>query len=374
MGGGTPGTVRGPVVYVHANEREELEAYEGKFSGAIVIFYEPRQLESPHGNPLLESDELNFFGMNQQVPPISYRLFRPMYNFVSREGAAAVLVASDKKDGLMNMFGIGHLAGLPDKPPKITGENLGIAPTPAAYVSWEDYNLLWRLLKRGPVEMELNIENSHSNKSIEVYNTVAEIKGSEKPDEIVMLGGHLDSWDLGTGATDNGTGVAAVLEAARALVASKVKPKRTIRFVLFSGEEQFLLGSTAYVAAHQSELPKISAVLVHDCGTGKVVSINLQEDYAARQAMDKIQEEMPDLGLLEPSLRSVYATDNFTFAEAGVPAFMTMQEQLDYNLTHHSQADTFDHVQEEGVLQGAEVLATWAYHTAQLPDLMPRAR
>jgi len=81
MGGGTPGTVRGPVVYVHANEREELEAYEGKFSGAIVIFYEPRQLESPHGNPLLESDELNFFGMNQQVPPISYRLFRLAYNF-----------------------------------------------------------------------------------------------------------------------------------------------------------------------------------------------------------------------------------------------------------------------------------------------------
>ena len=123
---------------------------------------------------------------------------------------------------------------------------------------------------------------------MDVYNTVAEIRGTEKPDEVVIIGGHLDSWDLGTGATDNGTGSMAVLEAARALQKLGVKPKRTIRFVLFTGEEQGLNGSRAYVKAHASELAKISAVLVHDSGTGKVLTVGLMANYAARETMDHV--------------------------------------------------------------------------------------
>src|SRR6476660_9083041 len=139
---------------------------------------------------------------------------------------------------------------------------------------------------------------------MDVYNTVAEIRGSEKPDEVVIVGGHLDSWDLGTGATDNGTGSTAVIEAARALQKLNLQPKRTIRFVLFTGEEQGLNGSRAYVKAHKDELPKTSGVLVHDLGTGKVRTIGLMANYAVRETLDHALYPLAkakDIGLAEPS-------------------------------------------------------------------------
>src|SRR5262249_25073709 len=181
----------------------------------------------------------------------------------------------------------------------------GLLPT--AYMARESATLLWRLLDAGPVEAEVNIQGTLTGKPVTVYNTVAEIKGSEKPDEVVIIGGHLDSWDLGTGATDNGTGSAAVLAAARALVKSGVKPKRTIRFVLFTGEEQGLNGSRAYVAAHKDEMSKVSGVLVHDTGTGKVLTIGLMHNYAARETLDRVLYPLAkekSIGLAEPSLRN----------------------------------------------------------------------
>src|ERR1700720_2882885 len=118
--------------------------------------------------------------------------------------------------------------------------------------------MLWRMFKNGPATMEIEMRKRLSDKSVQVYNTVGEIRGSEKPDEVVILGAHLDSWDLGTGSTDNGTGSMAVLEAARTLAKLNLKPKRTIRFVLFTGEEEGLVGSKENVRAHKSELGKIS--------------------------------------------------------------------------------------------------------------------
>jgi len=205
-----------------------------------------------------------------------------------------------------------------------------------------------------------------------VYNTVAEIPGSEKPDEVVIIGGHLDSWDLGTGATDNGTGAMAVLEAARALQRLGLKPKRTIRFVLFTGEEQGLVGARAYVEAHKAELGKISGVLVHDSGTGRVLTIGMMANYAAREVMDRVVYPLAKIGLVEPSLRTEGGSDHVPFDEAGVPGFWCVQEPVDYAQTHHSQADTFDRVRPDDLTEGAQVLAVWAYNVAQLPDLLPR--
>jgi Zn-dependent M28 family amino/carboxypeptidase len=208
---------------------------------------------------------------------------------------------------------------------------------------------------------------------VEVYNTVAEIRGTEKPDEVVILGAHLDSWDLGTGATDNGTGSAAVLEAARALQKLGVKPKRTIRFVLFTGEEQGLNGSRAYVAAHKDELPKISGVLVHDTGTGKVLTIGLMGNYNVRETIDRVVYPLAETaGIMEPTLRSEGGTDHVPFDEAGVPGFWCVQDPADYDKTHHSQADTLDRVRWDELTQGAEVLAVFAYNVAQLPKMLPR--
>src|SRR5260370_16669857 len=157
---------------------------------------------------------------------------------------------------------------------------------PVAYTTRENYEQLWRLEEEGRVEVEGKMEGGFRGKPVQVYNTVAEIRGTERPDEMVIIGGHLDSWDLGTGATDNGTGSMAVLAAARALQKVGVKPKRTIRFVLFTGEEQGLNGSRAYVKAHKDELPRISGVLVHDAGTGKVLTIGLMGNYGARETID----------------------------------------------------------------------------------------
>src|SRR5206468_3220197 len=187
-----------------------------------------------------------------------------------------------------------------------------------------------------------------------------------------IIGGHLDSWDLGTGSTDNGTGSVAVLEAARTLAKLDLKPKRTIRFVLFTGEEQGLYGSEEYVKAHQNELENISAVLVHDTGTGRVLTLGLHDNYQDREIVDQVLAPLHELKLLEPSLARSYGTDHLSFDNAGVPGFFCIQDGAEYHLTHHSQSDTFDKVWKDDLNQGAQVLAAWAYNTAQLPEMLPR--
>jgi carboxypeptidase Q len=249
------------------------------------------------------------------------------------------------------------------------------ALVPVAFTTRENYEQLWHLQAQGRVEAEVNIEGTFSGKPVQVYNTVAEIRGTEKPDEIVIIGAHLDSWDLGTGATDNGTGSMAVLAAARALQKVGARPKRTIRFVLFTGEEQGLNGSRAYVKAHKAELPKISGVLVHDTGTGKVLTIGLMGNYGAREAIDHALyplAKVKEIGLAEPSLRSEGGSDHVPFNDAGVPGFWCVQDIADYDKMHHSQADTLGHVRWDDLTEGAQVLAVFAYNVAQLPDLLPR--
>jgi carboxypeptidase Q len=361
---GTGGVVHGPVVYLKADKPEDLDQYKGKLKGAIVLTQEPFGLLPPDNPALVPyGDSIVPLATHTGPPAPTYspafiRMMIATFTLVKSEGALAILSQSDKIHGLISM----NLGGMP----------YGTGFVPVEYVSYESYHLIWRLMKRGPVDVELNVTNTFSDKPVEVYNTVAEIKGSEKPDEVVILGAHLDSWDLGTGATDNGTGSMVVLEAARALQKLDLKPKRTIRFVLFTGEEQGLNGSRAYVSAHKDELSKISGALIHDTGTGRVLSIGLMGNYQDREVMDKVVAPLHDLGLLELSLRSMGGSDHASFDAAGVPGFWVIQEPMDYDQTHHSQADTFDEAHEDKLIQGAQVLAVWAYNVAQLPDLLPR--
>jgi len=365
----TNGAVRGPVVYVKAQSLDDLAQYKGKLKGAIVISAEPALLpppDQPAPNPvnIPYGDSIVLVAPHrpgaQSTPAPGYREFiRARTDFFKNEGVLATLADSGKPDGLLNMTGLG-------------GRNYDIAPIPAAFVSAASYGMIWRLLQRGPVQLELDLKNSIGDKPVAVYNSVAEIRGSEKPDEIVLLGAHLDSWDLGTGTTDNGTGSTIVLEAARALRKSGLQPKRTIRFVLFSGEEQGLNGSRAYVTAHKDELPKFSAALIHDVGTGRVISISLMRNYQDREIMDKVVAPLRSLGLLELSERWMTGSDHASFEEAGVPGFFCVQDPAQYFETHHSQADTFDQAHEPDLVEGAQVMAVWAYNVAQLPDLLPR--
>jgi len=153
---------------------------------------------------------------------------------------------------------------------------------------------------------------------------------------------------------------------------SGLKPKRTIRFALFSGEEQGLNGSRAYVEAHRDEMPRVSAALIHDTGTGRVTSISLMRNYASREVMDTVVAPLRPLGLLELTERWMTGSDHVPFDEAGVPGFFCLQDPAQYFETHHSQADTFDQAHEADLVEGAQVMAAVAYNLAELPELLPR--
>ncbi len=363
----TPGVVRGPVVYFDAKKKEDFERFRGKLKGAVVIYQEAASLSPPKA----EDSRSEVVRAMQEPPPLKgeppaappYAALQEMAKartaFFKQEGVAAVLRDSNKPHALLNMTGIG-------------GEKFEIGALPTAFVTGEGYRMIFRMMKHGPVEVELEITNSFSEKPVEVYNTVAEIRGSEKPDEVVMLGAHLDSWDLGTGSTDNGTGSTAVLEAARALAKLQLKPKRTIRFVLFTGEEEGLVGSVEYVKAHKSELDKISGIFVHDTGTGRVLTLGLHDNYQDREIVDQEIAPLRELKLLEPSMQRSFGTDHASFDDVGVPGFWAIQDGAEYSKTHHSQSDTFDKVWKDELNQGAQVLAAWAYNTAQLPGMLPR--
>jgi carboxypeptidase Q len=361
----TLGIVRGPVVYVDAKKKEELEKFRGKLKGVVVVYQEPESLSPP---PVTDPNAVR----PMQAPPAwpgqppapspsaaLTEFLRVRTAFFQQEGVGAVLRDSGKPHGLLNMTGIG-------------GEKFEIGAVPTAFITGEGYRMIFRMMKHGPVQLEISMTNTFSDKPVEVYNTVAEIRGHEKPDEVVILGAHLDSWDLGTGSTDNGTGSMAVLEAGRALVKSGLQPKRTIRFVLFSGEEEGLCGSVKYVEAHKNELDKISGVLVHDTGTGRVLSLGLHDNYQDREIVDQLIAPLHELKLREATMLRQGGTDHKSFDDAGVPGFWTVQDFAEYGKTHHSQSDTFDKVWKDDINQGAQVLAAWAYNTAELPAMLPR--
>jgi carboxypeptidase Q len=363
----TRGKVRGPVVYFDARKPEDYVKYRGKLRGAIVILQEPRPLSPP--KPIDQNAEY-YHPMQEPPPPAGqpgvadpYEKYQQAVNarnkFLKDEGVVAVLRDANKPHALLSMT-------------DATPEPFQMGPMAYAFITGEGYRMIYRMLKKGPVELELEIRNTLSKKPVEVANTVGEIRGTEKPEEVVIVGGHLDSWDLGTGSTDNGTGSMAVMEAARTLAKLNLKPKRTIRFVLFTGEEQGLIGSKEYVRVHKSELDKISGVLIHDSGTGRVLAIGLHDNYQDLQIVGQEIGPLGDLRMLEPTTGREFGTDSLSFDDVGLPGFWCVQDIAEYPKTHHSQSDTFDKVWKDEVNQGAQVLATWAYSTAELPEMLPR--
>lgn len=251
--------------------------------------------------------------------------------------------------------------------------------------SAEDYQRILRLIKAGQrVEMEADIKTRFFTDDLQGYDVIAEIPGTDKTlkDQVVMIGGHLDSWHGATGATDNAAGSAVMLEAMRILKAVGFKPKRTIRIALWSSEEQGLFGSKGYVANHfgdpatmqlKPEQAKVSAYYNLDNGTGKIRGIYLQGDSAARPIFQAWLDPFKDLGATTVTISNTGGTDHLSFDAVGIPGFQFIQDSMDYGTrTHHSNQDTYDRLVENDLKQAATIIASFVYHTAQRKEMIPR--
>jgi Iap family predicted aminopeptidase len=293
---------------------------------------------------------------------------RELSEFLRTEGAAAIFRDAGKPHGLLTTTGNWRSGS-----DRVSAQE----PLPTLYMAHEHYALLHRLASRpapARTRVELEVSNKFIPGPLPVYNTIGEIRGREKPDEFVIVGAHLDSWDLAQGTTDNGTGSSVVLEAARVLAKCGVQPYRTIRFCLFSGEEQGLHGSRAYVSQHKEELPRISMALAHDTGTRKVTGLGLQGRAVLKPLLEPELVSLKELGAQEITLASMGGTDHVSFERAGVPGFALRQDMTEYRFTHHSQSDTFDKAKEPDLIQGAQVMALIAMRVANLPALLPREK
>jgi hypothetical protein len=293
--------------------------------------------------------------------------------FLHDEGAIAAFFTDMRGDGSV-LF---SEAGAPYK-----GDGPALAPT--VVLAPESYNRLFRLAdKKIPVSVELEVAVKIDPPQ-DGFNVVGEIPGSNprKKDEIVMIGGHLDSWHSATGATDNGAGSAVALEVMRILATLKKPMDRTVRIALWSGEEQGLLGSHAYVRNHfadpktmvlKPEHARLSGYFNLDNGSGKVRGVYLQGNEMMRPVFETWLAPFRDLGVTTISIRNTGGTDHLSFDQVGLPGFQFIQDPLDYSTrTHHSSLDTYDHASGPDLMQAAAVMATCVYETAVRKDMLPR--
>ncbi len=338
---GTKGPVRGPAVLAPETD-EELAAIQPKLAGAYVVV-----LTSPGSRITAE--------------------FRAKREAAYQAARVAGTIRATRNDLI------------------VTGGNnkqtWGKLPeVPAIDLVKPEFEELVKLIKDDkPVTLEFDIRNHFENGPIPLYNVIAEIPGTEHPDEFVVIGGHIDTWDGATGTTDNGTGCATTLEAARLLMASGVKPKRTIMFMLWSGEEQGLLGSKAYCKAHPDLMPRISAVLVHDGGTNYLAGIGGTE--AQQTDLQAVFEAVKDLNAAMPFAVTKVAglrgggSDHASFLAAGVPGFFWRQAgKANYTHTHHTQFDNYDMAIPEYQKHSAIVAAIGSLGIANLDHLLSREK
>ncbi len=353
----TRGTVRGPVViYDPKDDADRKARYDGKLRSAVVLMRPPAQVPqiiSVRGTAQI-GEELEIERLQAEAAP-----------YLAEQGVAAILRDAGKPHCLLSMAG--SWAGLDER-----GASKAARIT-TLFASHETYSLLYRLARRGEVpRVQLRVDARFVRGPVTVSNTVGEIRGSEKPDEVVICGAHLDSWDLGEGTVDDGTGSMIVLEAARLLKAVGARPKRTIRFIFFYGEEQGLIGSAAYAERHKDELSKVSAVFVSDTGTGRINGIGLHGSPHLRPVFEGQWPILKELGVTNYNAFPMGGTDHASFFRYGVPSCWYTHDGGDYGLMHHSQSDTFDKALPDALTQCASVMAVCAYNTAQLPDLLPR--
>lgn len=412
----TNGPITADVVYVDATDEAGLEKYKGKLKGAIVLIANERPVQDifkPTATRVSDDDLAKMESAKPQPPqaqPTPTAEQRAAQQFAQRknrfyfEEGAAVLVDSGfiVDGGAIRVMGASLPPSAPGTQPtpglRVASKNAP-ATIPQLAAELEQYNRIVRLVKQGvPVKMTVDLDARFYDDDLQGYNTIAEIPGTDLKDEVVMVGAHLDSWHSGTGATDNGAGTTVAMEAMRILAASGLKPRRTIRIGLWTGEEQGLLGSRGYVAknfgivgdgsdaqvfgalggqkfpitkkpAHE----KFSAYYNLDNGTGQIRGINLQGNEALRPIFKEWLAPFKDLNATTVSINSVGGTDHLAFDAVGLPGFQFIQDQIEYfPRTWHSTQDVSDRILEEDLKRSAVIMAAFAYNTAMRDELLPR--
>lgn len=362
----------GPVVRVDVSTPESLAVYRDRIRGAWIMTADPADLWNPDGPPMTAADsaarrerqQARFAaqrGRPQGDSASRARMaqFRVDLPYLLRQAGALGRITDGAKD-----FGLLTMSGSPRS----------ISPLPNAVIGHEDYLMLDRQLRAGMTpRFSATIDNKVGKQAIKQWNVVAEIRGSERPGEVVIVGGHYDSWDLSQGVTDNGTGSMAAMEALRIIQASGLKPKRTIRAILFGSEEEGLIGSAEYAAAHAAEADSIQAVLVLDNGAGMITGQALQGRNEFNRLWVDLMAPVQALGPLTVREGNKGGTDHLSFIPQGVPAFNYDQMTRGYNHTHHSQVDSYDKVPEWDLRQASTVMAVTAFELANLPGpILPR--
>lgn len=431
------GTVKGEVVWLNVNSEKDFDDYKGKLKGKFVLLSNEINLNShftPDARRLNDSTLLQLANAYQQTGQRRFRFpnmvmenfdsvfalfkqFRPgidsatVANFIVErtlgpkklkfcvdEGAEAVFTISRGDDGTVFV----QQAAVPQTEGNQSGRPLPVydpkAPQviPQIVVSAENYNRMIRMIEKGEklnLQMELKTEITKPDSA---FNIIGEIPGTDKKDEVVLIGGHFDSWHGGTGATDNASGSAVCMEALRILKKLNLTPRRTIRIGLWAGEEQGIFGSRAYVDQHfgkksvnynseattdgstssaetSEEFKNFSVYFNDDNGTGKFRGIYLQGNESARSIFHQWLHEFNDPDAQTISISNTGGTDHLSFDNAGLPGFQFIQDPLDYDSrTHHSNMDVYDRLQKDDLRQAAAMMAFFAYKAAMMEEQFPR--
>ena len=406
---GTNGVIRGKVVRVNIRYGPEMQRdiakYKGRLADKIVLFGDDPEIK-PSTDPLARryTDQTLAELEQYQIPGDSRegalrgrtrtRQARALNKFFDDEHVLAVIDHSRVTPGGGTIF-------VQQGGSYKTGQTVA---TPQLAMAVEHWSRIARLLAaKKDVEVELNVTNTFYDDASTQWNTIAEIPGTDKrlKDEVVMLGAHLDCWQAGTGATDNGAGTIVMMEAVRILKALDLHPRRTIRIALWTGEEQGILGSQWYVASHFGSRPpftdddrkgdptvlsrdagpmvikpeqaKVTAYFNVDNGTGKIRGVYMQENAAMQPIFDAWMKPFHDLGMDTLTMRNTGGTDHLSFDAVGIPGFQFIQDPMEYDTrTHHSNMDVYDRLQPDDLKQAAVIVASFVYLAAQRDQMLPR--
>ncbi|MGB2603994.1 MAG: M20/M25/M40 family metallo-hydrolase [Candidatus Sulfotelmatobacter sp.] len=401
---GTNGVLQGKCIRATIEDQKDFDKYKGKLAGMIVILgadIEAKPITEAPFKRYSDDDlaKLSEYQTATEHPPLSLADFikrmqfiKDLNQFFADEKVLAVIDHSRQTSGGGTVF---VMSGGSYRPGQTT-------TVPQLAMALEHWTRIARLLQqKKDVALELNVTNTFYDDDPMQYDTIAEIPGTDKKDEVVMLGAHLDSWHAGTGATDNGAGTIVMMEAVRILKALDIKPRRTIRIGLWSGEEQGLLGSQSYVEHHFGSRPrmdepalkdmptllrreagevtvkpeqaKVSAYFNVDNGSGKIRGVYLQENEAVAPIFESWMKPFKDLGMTTLTMRNTGGTDHLSFNAVGIPGFQFIQDPLDYETrTHHSNMDVYDRLQPEDLKQAAVIVAGFVYDAAMRDQMLPR--